>query len=37
MILSTVLALLAEVVLGAAEKRLLRWRPPSQAATATGI
>jgi NitT/TauT family transport system permease protein len=37
MILSTVLALLAEVVLGAAERRLLRWRPPSPAATAPGI
>ena len=37
MILSTVLALLAEVVLGAAEKRLLRWRPPSPATAATGI
>ena len=31
MILSTVLALLAEVILGAAERRLLRWRPPSPA------
>jgi sulfonate transport system permease protein len=29
MILSTVLALLAEVILGRAERRLLRWRPPS--------
>jgi NitT/TauT family transport system permease protein len=37
MILSTVLALLAEVVLGAAETRLLRWRPPSQASAAAGI
>lgn len=30
MLVSTVLALLAEVVLGLAERRLLRWRPPSQ-------
>ncbi|NMH76857.1 ABC transporter permease [Pseudonocardia xinjiangensis] len=37
MILSTVLALLAEVILGGAEKRLLRWRPPSQATTTAGI
>jgi NitT/TauT family transport system permease protein len=29
MILSTVLALLAELLLGAAERRLLRWRPPA--------
>jgi len=36
MILSTVLALLAEVVLGGAERRLLRWRPPAGGtATAT--
>jgi NitT/TauT family transport system permease protein len=37
MILSTVLALLAEVVLGTAERRLLRWRPPSAAAATPGI
>jgi NitT/TauT family transport system permease protein len=37
MILSTVLALLAELVLGSAERRLLRWRPPSPAAAASGI
>jgi NitT/TauT family transport system permease protein len=37
MILSTVLALLAEVILGSAERRLLRWRPPSPATTPAGI
>ena len=37
MILSTVLALLAEVILGGAERRLLRWRPPSPATAAAGI
>ena len=37
MILSTVLALLAELVLGSAERRLLRWRPPSPATAAAGI
>jgi len=37
MILSTVLALLAELILGAAERRLLRWRPPAQSATAAAI
>jgi NitT/TauT family transport system permease protein len=37
MILSTVLALHAELVLGSAERRLLRWRPPSPAAAASGI
>jgi NitT/TauT family transport system permease protein len=37
MILSTVLALLAEVVLGSAERRLLRWRPPSQSSFTTAI
>jgi NitT/TauT family transport system permease protein len=37
MILSTVLALLAEVILGGAERRLLRWRPPSPATSATTI
>jgi NitT/TauT family transport system permease protein len=37
MILSTVLALLAELVLGSAERRLLRWRPPSPSAAASGI
>jgi NitT/TauT family transport system permease protein len=35
MILSTVLALLAEVLLGGAERRLLRWRPPSPATAAS--
>lgn len=30
MVISTVLALLAEVLLGFAERHLLRWRPPSQ-------
>lgn len=30
MVISTVLALLAEVILGFAERHLLRWRPPSQ-------
>jgi NitT/TauT family transport system permease protein len=33
MILSTVLALLAEVILGGAERRLLRWRPPAGGAS----
>jgi NitT/TauT family transport system permease protein len=37
MILTTVLALLAELVLGGAENRLLRWRPPSQAAATPGL
>ena len=37
MILSTVLALLAELILGSAERRLLRWRPPSPAAAVSGI
>ena len=37
MILSTVLALLAEVILGTAERRLLRWRPPSPATLSSGI
>jgi NitT/TauT family transport system permease protein len=37
MILSTVLALLAEVILGALERRLLRWRPPSQATASAHI
>ncbi len=37
MILSTALALLAEVVLGGLERRLLRWRPPSQATLSTGL
>jgi NitT/TauT family transport system permease protein len=37
MILSTVLALLAEVILGSAERRLLRWRPPSPATLASGV
>jgi NitT/TauT family transport system permease protein len=34
MVLSTVLALLAELLLGAVERRLLRWRPPAENATA---
>jgi NitT/TauT family transport system permease protein len=37
MILSTVLALLAEVILGGAERRLLRWRPPSPGTATQGI
>ena len=37
MILSTALALLAEVVLGGLERRLLRWRPPSQSEMAAGL
>jgi NitT/TauT family transport system permease protein len=37
MILSTVLALLAELILGGAERRLLRWRPPAQTAASAGI
>jgi NitT/TauT family transport system permease protein len=37
MILSTVLALLAEVILGAVERRLLRWRPPSPATVSAGL
>jgi len=37
MILSTVLALLAEVLLGGAERRLLRWRPPSPTTAAHGL
>lgn len=37
MILSTVLALLAELVLGAVERRLLRWRPPTQTAASAAI
>ena len=37
MILSTALALLAEVILGSAERRLLRWRPPSPATLASGV
>jgi NitT/TauT family transport system permease protein len=37
MILSTVLALLAEVLLGGAERRLLRWRPPSPATAVSGL
>jgi len=37
MILSTVLALMAEVILGSAERRLLRWRPPSPATADVGI
>ncbi|WP_328328037.1 ABC transporter permease [Kribbella sp. NBC_00382] len=37
MLITTVLALLAEVVLGLAERRLLRWRPPAQASFAAAI
>jgi NitT/TauT family transport system permease protein len=37
MILSTVLALLAEVILGFAERRLLRWRPPAPSTFTAGI
>ena len=37
MLVSTVLALLAEVVLGLAERRLLRWRPPSQSFAGAAI
>jgi NitT/TauT family transport system permease protein len=37
MLVSTVLALLAEVILGLAERRLLRWRPPSQSFAGTAI
>lgn len=33
MVISTVLALLAELVLGFVEKRALKWRPPAQNAT----
>jgi NitT/TauT family transport system permease protein len=34
MVISTVLALLAEIVLGLAERRLLRWRPPVRSSSA---
>ncbi|TDU91502.1 NitT/TauT family transport system permease protein [Kribbella voronezhensis] len=37
MLITTVLALLAEVVLGLAERRLLRWRPPAQASFVAAI
>ena len=37
MILSTVLALLAELVLGTAERRLLRWRPPAGGTSVTAL
>jgi NitT/TauT family transport system permease protein len=37
MLITTVLALLAEVFLGFAEKRLLRWRPPSQSTAGQAI
>ncbi len=37
MLITTVLALLAEIVLGLAEKRLLRWRPPSQSLASSAI
>lgn len=33
MVISTVLALLAELVLGSVENHLLKWRPPAQNAT----
>jgi NitT/TauT family transport system permease protein len=37
MLISTLLALLAEVVLGFAEKRLRRWRPPSAGSSSIAI
>jgi NitT/TauT family transport system permease protein len=37
MLITTVLALLAEIILGLLEKRLLRWRPPSQALASANI
>jgi NitT/TauT family transport system permease protein len=37
MVITTMLALLAEIVLGFAEKRLLRWRPPSQSTAGQAI
>ena len=37
MILSTVLALLAELILGTAERRLLRWRPPAPGTQTTAF
>lgn len=37
MFITTVLALLAEIVLGLMEKRLLRWRPPSQSLASANI
>lgn len=37
MLVTTVLALLAEVVLGLAERRLLRWRPPAQSTATSAI
>jgi NitT/TauT family transport system permease protein len=37
MILSTVLALLAELLLGTAERRLLRWRPPAPGTQTTAL
>jgi NitT/TauT family transport system permease protein len=37
MLITTVLALLAEIILGLAERRLLRWRPPSQALASSNI
>lgn len=37
MVISTVLALGAELILGYLEKKLLKWRPPSQAAAAVPV
>ena len=37
MLITTVLALLAEIILGLAERRLLRWRPPSQSLASSTI
>lgn len=37
MLISTILALLAEIILGVAEKRLLRWRPPSQSSFTAAV
>jgi NitT/TauT family transport system permease protein len=37
MLITTMLALLAEIVLGLMERRLLRWRPPSQSLASSNI
>lgn len=37
MVLTTVLALAAEFLLGLLERRLMRWRPPSQSTAATAV
>jgi NitT/TauT family transport system permease protein len=37
MLITTVLALLAEVLLGLAERRLLRWRPPAQSSVSSAV